>query len=58
MQQSWMFLKSFISSPIGVGSVMPSSRYLVNAMMAGIDWDQVTSVAELGGRDRCGDCRH
>lgn len=48
MQQSWTFLKSFISSPKAVGSVVPSSRYLVNVIVAGIDWPTLDSMAELG----------
>lgn len=48
MQQSWIFLKSFISSPKAVGSVVPSSRYLVNKIVAGIDWPTLGSMAELG----------
>lgn len=31
-----------------MGSVAPSSRFLVNAMMRPIQWDQVRSIAELG----------
>lgn len=48
MQQSWVFLKSFLSSPKAVGSVVPSSRYLVNVIVSGIDWSTLGSVAELG----------
>lgn len=48
MNQSWMFLSRFIRSPRSVGSVLPSSRFLVNAMLANIDWRHLASVAELG----------
>lgn len=48
MQQSWVFLKSFITSPKAVGSVVPSSRYLVNVIVSGIDWSSLGSIAELG----------
>lgn len=48
MQQSWLFLKSFIHSPKAVGSVVPSSRYLVNAIVSGIDWPTLGAMAELG----------
>ncbi|MFC4350390.1 class I SAM-dependent methyltransferase [Fodinicurvata halophila] len=48
MQQSLIFLKSFLNSPKAVGSVVPSSRYLVNVIVSGIDWPTLGSVAELG----------
>jgi len=49
MSQSLRFLKRFLDSPQAIGSIMPSSPALVRAMLAGIDWEKVSTVAELGG---------
>lgn len=48
MSKPWLFLRRFVSCPLAVGSVLPSSRYLVKSMVAGIDWSRVKTVAELG----------
>lgn len=48
MSKPWLFLRRFISRPLDVGSVVPSSRFLVRSMVAGIDWHRVKNVAELG----------
>jgi len=48
MSNPWLFLKRFVSCPLSVGSVMPSSRFLVRSMVTGIDWSRVETVAELG----------
>jgi len=49
MSQTFRFLKRFLDSPQAIGSVMPSSPILVDAMLAGINWSEVGAVAELGG---------
>lgn len=43
-----LFLKSFVKNPKNVGSVIPSSRFLANAMVKQVVWNEVTAVAELG----------
>ncbi|WP_150910597.1 class I SAM-dependent methyltransferase [Marinobacter halotolerans] len=48
MSKPWLFLRRFVNCPLAVGSVLPSSRYLVRSMVAGIDWPRVETVAELG----------
>lgn len=48
MTERAQFLEKFFRSPRTVGSVIPSSHFLVNAMMRSIQWDQVRSIAELG----------
>lgn len=48
MSQTLGFLKRFILSPQKIGSIVPSSPALVNAMLEGIAWDKVGTVAELG----------
>lgn len=42
------FLFKFIESPMQVGSVTPSSRFLTEKILEPIDWDDVRSIAELG----------
>lgn len=48
MSKPLLFLRRFVSCPIAVGSILPSSRFLVRSMVAGIDWQRVEAVAELG----------
>lgn len=48
MSKPWLFLRRFLNCPTAVGSVIPSSRFLVRSMVAGIDWKRVNAVAELG----------
>ena len=48
MSNPWLFLRRFVTCPRAVGSVLPSSRYLVKSMVTGINWNTVGSVAELG----------
>lgn len=47
-KESMVFLKRFIGSPRQVGSVAPSSRFLTNAMLGRVDWENAHAVAELG----------
>ena len=48
MPKTLRFLRRFLDSPMEIGSVLPSSPALVGAMMTGIDWGKVHTVAELG----------
>ncbi|MCA1295206.1 methyltransferase domain-containing protein [Paenibacillus sp. alder61] len=43
-----LFLRSFVKNPKNVGSIIPSSRFLANAMVKQVAWNGVTAVAELG----------
>lgn len=45
---SLLFLKSFVKSPKKVGSIIPSSRFLANAMVKQASWQENMTVAELG----------
>jgi phospholipid N-methyltransferase len=42
------FLFRFISSPKKIGSITPSSRYLVKTLLQPIPWDQIETIVELG----------
>ncbi|MFP4131323.1 class I SAM-dependent methyltransferase [Thiohalospira sp.] len=48
MQNSTRFLKKFLDSPATVGSIIPSSRMLVSAMLAPVDWVRAETIVELG----------
>ncbi len=42
------FFSRFISSPRKIGSITPSSRFLVNALLNPVPWDQTNTIIELG----------
>ena len=43
-----LFLKRFIDEPKKIGSLTPSSRFLVRKMLDGLPWKNFSHVAELG----------
>jgi phospholipid N-methyltransferase len=43
-----LFARNFFKSPAMLGSVIPSSSFLVNDMMSQVDWDQAQVVVEYG----------
>ncbi len=43
-----VFFKGFIKHPVMVGSIIPSSRYTVNKMLAPVDWDNTDLFVEYG----------
>lgn len=44
----WLFVRKFMQYPKQVGSIAPSSRFLAEAMLRPVPWDEVRAVAELG----------
>lgn len=42
------FLRGFIKNPVMVGSVIPSSRVLIDKMLAPVDWQATTLFVEYG----------
>ncbi len=44
----WHFLKGFIKHPVMVGSVIPSSRILIDRMLEPVDWSQCKLFVEYG----------
>lgn len=46
--ERWLFLRQLLAAPRYVGSVTPSSRYLVDALMRLYDVSGVRSAVELG----------
>lgn len=45
---SLLFFKKFILNPKNVGSVIPSSRFLANNMVAAAMWKQAENIVEIG----------
>ncbi len=43
-----VFLKEFLHHPQTIGSITPSSNYLVQRMLSHVPWNQVDTVVELG----------
>jgi phospholipid N-methyltransferase len=44
----WQFLRGFLKNPVMVGSVIPSSKVLIDRMLAPVDWDEVQLFVEYG----------
>lgn len=43
-----LFARNFFKHPAMLGSIVPSSRFLVKDLMAEIDWDRARVLVELG----------
>jgi len=43
-----LFASNFIRHPHMLGSIIPSSRYLVNQVLAPVDWERATVIVEYG----------
>ncbi|HWR16241.1 MAG TPA: rRNA adenine N-6-methyltransferase family protein [Terriglobales bacterium] len=48
IEQAGLFLKNFLRHPLMLGSVIPSSRYLIARVLDRIDWNQTNIVVEYG----------
>jgi phospholipid N-methyltransferase len=44
----WMFFRGFIKHPVMVGSVIPSSKLLIDKMLAPVDWQNCKLFVEYG----------
>lgn len=44
----WAFLRGFIRHPVMVGSIIPSSRKLIDRMLAPVDWENTKLFVEYG----------
>jgi phospholipid N-methyltransferase len=44
----WHFLKGFIKHPVMVGSIIPSSKAVIDKMLAPVDWAQCKTFVEYG----------
>jgi phospholipid N-methyltransferase len=43
-----LFASNFIRHPHMLGSIIPSSRYLVNQVLAPVDWERAAVIVEYG----------
>jgi phospholipid N-methyltransferase len=44
----WQFLRGFLKNPVMVGSIIPSSRVLIEKMLAPVDWESTRLFVEYG----------
>ena len=44
----WQFLRGFLKHPVMVGSIIPSSRVLIDKMLDPVDWDGTKLFVEYG----------
>ena len=44
----WQFLRGFLKNPVMVGSVIPSSRVLIEKMLGPVDWSATKVFVEYG----------
>lgn len=44
----WQFLRGFLKHPVMVGSIIPSSRKLINRMLGPVDWANTRLFVEYG----------
>ncbi len=44
----WQFLRGFLKHPVMVGSIIPSSRVLIEKMLKPVDWDETKVFVEYG----------
>ncbi|HMI40929.1 MAG TPA: methyltransferase [Sphingomicrobium sp.] len=44
----WQFLRGFLKNPVMVGSVIPSSRILIDKMLGPVDWANTRIFVEYG----------
>jgi phospholipid N-methyltransferase len=44
----WQFLRGFLKNPVMVGSVIPSSKMLIDRMLSPVRWDEVRLFVEYG----------
>jgi phospholipid N-methyltransferase len=44
----WQFLRGFLKHPVMVGSIIPSSRVLIEKMLSPVDWENTKLFVEYG----------
>ena len=44
----WQFLRGFLKNPVMVGSIIPSSRVLIEKMLSRVDWENTKVFVEYG----------
>jgi len=46
--QQWQFLRGFLKHPVMVGSIIPSSKVLIEKMLRPVDWENTRLFVEYG----------
>jgi phospholipid N-methyltransferase len=46
--EMWLFASNFLRHPYMLGSIIPSSRFLVNQVLKPIDWQRARVIVEYG----------
>jgi phospholipid N-methyltransferase len=44
----WQFLRGFLKNPVMVGSIIPSSKVLIDKMLGPVDWENTRLFVEYG----------
>ena len=44
----WQFLRGFLKNPVMVGSIIPSSKVLIDRMLEPVDWENTRLFVEYG----------
>ena len=44
----WQFFRGFLKHPVMVGSIIPSSRILIERMLKPVDWENTRLFVEYG----------
>jgi len=44
----WQFLRGFLKHPVMVGSIIPSSKVLIDRMLGPVDWEETKLFVEYG----------
>jgi phospholipid N-methyltransferase len=48
LRRRWLFARAFLRDPKGLGSVVPSSKFLMNRILERIDFDRARVIVEYG----------
>src|SRR5690349_6106132 len=47
-EETLLFAKNFIQHPLMLGSLIPSSRFLIDRLLSKVDWDRARTIVEYG----------
>jgi phospholipid N-methyltransferase len=47
-EETFLFAKNFFQHPMMLGSIIPSSRFLIDRLLRKIDWDRAQTIVEYG----------
>ncbi|HEV2989461.1 MAG TPA: rRNA adenine N-6-methyltransferase family protein [Candidatus Angelobacter sp.] len=47
-EETILFAKNFFQHPMMLGSIIPSSRFLIDRLLRKIDWDRAQTIVEYG----------